>query len=155
MKTTFVNWYYPDMSRMWHENKITQSNVHINYIMEYSKIKKLNPLWIRHWSAPIYTVVYRLKFGLSPQHLPCADPESLVRGGPVETLYTTKTDGVSQASWWWPNIECWLGSFVIFKGVQTSIPEESYCFEVFRAESRPPVPATLDLHMIFHILCMQ
>ena len=70
----------------------------------------------------------------------CADPESLARGGPT-FFYKGKDDpnsansvppsvrqrnaiigppakrhlnGVSLAGRWWPNIECWLGSFVIY-----------------------------------------
>ena len=26
-------------------------------------------------------------------------------------------NGVSLACWWWPKIECWLGSFIIFQGI--------------------------------------
>ena len=30
-------------------------------------------------------------------------------------------NGISLASWCWPNIKCWLGSFVIFQGIWTRI----------------------------------
>ena len=33
----------------------------------------------------------------------------------------TPLNGVSLAGRCWPNIECWLGSFVIFQGILTSI----------------------------------
>ena len=36
--------------------------------------------------------------------LPCGDPEN-----------------VSIEGLWWPNIECWIGIFVIIQGIQTSI----------------------------------
>ena len=39
-----------------------------------------------------------------------------------------KTIGISQAVRWWPIIKCWLGSFVVFEGVRTSIPEETHSF---------------------------
>ena len=35
---------------------------------------------------------------------------------------------LSLAGQWWPNIECWLGSFVIFQGIRTSIAKEPYSF---------------------------
>ena len=42
----------------------------------------------------------------------------------------------------WPNIECRLGSFVIFHGIQTSIDNQPYSFVIFQGGrgSRPPVP---------------
>ena len=39
---------------------------------------------------------------------------------------------VSLAGRWWPNIECWLGTFVLFQGIQTSIAKKSYIFAVFQ-----------------------
>ena len=35
---------------------------------------------------------------------------------------------------WWPNIECWLCSFVIFHGIQTSIAKKPYIFCDFSGE---------------------
>ena len=34
--------------------------------------------------------------------------------------------------WWWPNIECWLGSFMIFQGIWTSIAKKPYSFVIFQ-----------------------
>ena len=69
--------------------------------------------------------------------MPCADPESFVRGGPTLTSVLEGRDdpsefnykraiigppakrhlyGVSLACRKWPKIECWLGSFVFFRG---------------------------------------
>ena len=33
-------------------------------------------------------------------------------------------NGFSLACWWWPKIECWLGSFVIFQVIRTSIAKK-------------------------------
>ena len=41
-------------------------------------------------------------------------------------------NGVSLASRWCPNIECWLGSFVIFQGMRTSIAQKPYIFVIFQ-----------------------
>ena len=41
-------------------------------------------------------------------------------------------NGVSPAGPWWPNIECWLGSFVIFQGIRTSIAKKPYIFVIFQ-----------------------
>ena len=35
-------------------------------------------------------------------------------------------NGVSLAYWWWLNIECWLGSFVIFQEIWTRIARKPY-----------------------------
>ena len=34
--------------------------------------------------------------------------------------------------WRWPNIEFWLGSFVIFLGIRTTINKESNSFVIFQ-----------------------
>ena len=44
-------------------------------------------------------------------------------------------NGVSLACWWWPNIECWLGSLVIFRGIWTRIAKNLYTFVIFREDS--------------------
>ena len=41
-------------------------------------------------------------------------------------------NGVSLAERWWPNIECWLGSFVIFQGIRTSIAKKPFIFVIFQ-----------------------
>ena len=55
-------------------------------------------------------------------------------------------NGVSLACRWWPNIECWLGSFVIFQGFRTSIAKKPYILWFFRGGVRIPCPP-LDPHM--------
>ena len=93
----------------------------------------------------------------------CADPESFVRGCPNLIMYffvdggirgskycykwaiigpPAKRDfnGVSLEGRWWPNIEYWLVSFVIFQGIRTSIAQKPYIFEIFSGGSGPPVP---------------
>ena len=37
-------------------------------------------------------------------------------------------NGVSLACRWWPNIECWLGSFVIVQGIRTNIAKKPFIF---------------------------
>ena len=49
-------------------------------------------------------------------------------------------NGVCLVCRWCPNIECWLGSFVIFQGVRTSIAKKPYNFVIFQEEPRPSVP---------------
>ena len=55
-------------------------------------------------------------------------------------------NGVSQAGWWWPNIECWLGSFVVLHGIGTNIAKKPYILWFFRL-SLDPLSPTLDPHM--------
>ena len=47
-------------------------------------------------------------------------------------------NGVLMAGLWWPNIEYWLGSFVIFQGIWTRIAKKSYIF--CDQTPRPPPP---------------
>ena len=66
-----------------------------------------------------------------------------------------RLNGVSLAGRWWPNIECWLCSFVIFQGIQTSIAKKPYIFVIFQVEgSGPPAPsgsAHVSLHCIWRL----
>ena len=57
-------------------------------------------------------------------------------------------NGVSLVSRWWPNMECWLGSFVIFLGIRTSSAKESYIFCDFSGGSRPPVSLSGSAHVV-------
>ena len=40
-------------------------------------------------------------------------------------------NGVSLAGRRWPNIECWLGSFVISQGIWSSIAKKAFIFVIF------------------------
>ena len=40
-----------------------------------------------------------------------------------------------------------FGSFVIFKGIQTSIAKKPYIFAIFQGGVQPPVPPPLDPRM--------
>ena len=46
-----------------------------------------------------------------------------------------------------PNIECWLSSFVIFQGTQTSIAKKPYIFVMLQWGREPQSPP-LDLCML-------
>ena len=56
-------------------------------------------------------------------------------------------NGVLLGCRWWPNIECWLGSFVIFQGIGNSIAKKPYNFVIFQGggvSGPPPPPRSLD-----------
>ena len=40
-------------------------------------------------------------------------------------------NGVWLVCQWWPNIECWLSSFVIFQGIQTSVAKKHFISVIF------------------------
>ena len=96
-----------------------------------------------------------LMFWFSPTSNPCFDPESFFRVGPtLTTLFlnwwvdpntteigpsSARQRTVSLACQRWPNIECWLGSFVIFRGSGTVWYGTLY-FCVFSGGPGPPVP---------------
>ena len=85
----------------------------------------------------------------------CADPESFVRGDPTLTTFFSRwwergskhhymrpiigppakhhLNGASLACRWWPNIECWLGSFEILKGTGP-VCQEPLFFKILRGE---------------------
>ena len=54
---------------------------------------------------------------------------SLMRGGRIQIPLL--------AGYQWPNIECLLGSFVIFQGIRTSIAKEPYIFVIFQGGGDP------------------
>ena len=62
-------------------------------------------------------------------------------------------NGVLLAGRWWPNIECWLDSFVIFQRIRNSIAKKPYIFFLFFRVTpcrRPkPPPPPLDPPMPF------
>ena len=85
----------------------------------------------------------------------CVDPEIFIWGGPTSTVFwggwwgkeefryhykwaiigppaKRHLNGVLLAGWWWLNIECRLGSFVIFQGIWTSIAKIPYIFVIFQ-----------------------
>ena len=85
----------------------------------------------------------------------CADPESFFKGGPTLRMFffslffnnwiqiplksghhrpasQTSLNAVSLVCRWWPNMEYWLGSFVIFQGIRTSIAKKLYIFVIFQ-----------------------
>ena len=58
-----------------------------------------------------------------------------------------KRHGVSLAGRWWQNIKCWLGRFVIFQEIRTSITRKPYNFVIFQRGSGPPVPPSGSAHV--------
>ena len=63
-------------------------------------------------------------------------------------------NGVSLACQWWPNVDCWLGSFVIFQGIRTSIVKKPCFCEFSGGGVLTPVPSgsaheQQQLHWVF------
>ena len=88
-------------------------------------------------------------------HITSTDPESFVRGDRTQlwqlyflmrergSYYHLKwtiigppakghLNGVSLVGRWWPTVERWLGSFVIFQRIWTSIAKELHSFVIFK-----------------------
>ena len=94
----------------------------------------------------------------------CADPESFLRGGPTLTTFffswwweggskynykraiidppaKRHLNGVLPVGPWWPNIGCWLGSFVVLQGIRISIAKKTIFFVIFKGGGvRTPCP---------------
>ena len=64
----------------------------------------------------------------------------------------TPLNGVSQVGRLWATIECWLGSFVIFQRVRTSIAKKPYIFVIFHGGGgvRTPCPPSGSAHEMPH-----
>ena len=54
------------------------------------------------------------------------------RGSNFDTFFKRWKRSHIALKWWWPNKECWLGSFVIFQGFRTSIAKKPYIFVIFQ-----------------------
>ena len=58
-------------------------------------------------------------------------------------------NGLSLACRWWPNIECWLGSFGIFRGSGPILQRNPIFLWFFRGgEGRPPALPSGSVHVI-------
>ena len=100
-------------------------------IMAKFRLFQVKVMFKQHVNLMIWTWILRLQTA-SRNEYPCKN-------------------GVSQACWWWPNIECWLGSFVIFQGIWTRIAKKPYIFCAFSGGGvRTPGPLPLDPHMSVH-----
>ena len=64
----------------------------------------------------------------------------LVDGG-IEDPNTAKMGHHRLVGRCWPNIECWLGSFVILLGIRTSIAKKPYILWFFRGVPTPCPPS--------------
>ena len=61
-------------------------------------------------------------------------------------------NAVSLAGRWWPNIVCWLGSFVILPVIRTSIAKKPLTFVIFRGVWSPcHPPPWIRLCYIIHV----
>ena len=57
-------------------------------------------------------------------------------------------NGVSLACRLWPNIECWLGGFVLFQGIRASIAMKPYIYVIFKGGGPDPYPPSGSAHVI-------
>ena len=64
-----------------------------------------------------------------------------------ETLF--KCVSLAGRWWWWPNIECWLGSFVIFQGIRTSIAKKPFILWFFRRGGGGGAPVAHVRYMVY------
>ena len=87
--------------------------------------------------------------------IPCADPGSsnfdnvlifAFLGGREDPK--TTISGPSSARQGNANIECWLGSFILFQGARTNIAKKPYIFKIVRGggglDPLPPTTLPLD-----------
>ena len=49
-------------------------------------------------------------------------------------------NAISLAGQSWPNIECWLGSFVVLQEIRASIAKKNYIFVIFQGGGPDPLP---------------
>ena len=64
-------------------------------------------------------------------------------------------NGVLLAGRWWPKIEYWLGKFVIFQAIQTSIAKQVSIFVIFQGGPDSLSPASYgSAHGLLYITCL-
>ena len=95
------------------------------------------------------------------RQLSCVDPESFARGGPTLTFCEGREDpnstkkGLAKSVLCWrayDGIECWLGSFMNFKEIRTSIAKKpSFCDFQGVGGGGPDPCSSLDPRMI--VIC--
>ena len=73
--------------------------------------------------------------------------ERVIIGPPAKR----RLNGVSLACRSWPNIECWLGSFMIFLGIRTSIVKKPYIFAIFQGGGSGPLPPSGSAHRLSEV----
>ena len=77
------------------------------------------------------------------------DPKVHYKWAIIGPLAKRNLDGVSLAGRWWPNIDCWLASFVIFQRIRTSIAIKPDIFVIFQGGSKPlSPPLALPMHRL-------
>ena len=59
---------------------------------------------------------------------------------------------VSLACRWWPNIECWLGSYVFFQGIRTNIAKKPYMYVIFQGGVPSPPPLWIRTCLIIRYI---
>ena len=77
------------------------------------------------------------------------DPNAIISGPSL----ARQQNSISLVGRWWPNIECWLGSFVVLQGIRTSVAKKPYIFCDFSGGGggvQTPPPPPLDSHMWYN-----
>ena len=76
-------------------------------------------------------------------------PNTAINGPSSAPPAKRHCNGVSLAGQRWPNIKCWLGSFVIFQGIRTSIAQKPLFFVILQeggggGSPVPPLDPLMD-----------
>ena len=111
----------------------------------------LAPLQMQHARiqvGPILTTLFSFDEGLEDSNT-CT---TKIGQSPPPPPAKRHLNGASLANRWWPNIEYWLGSLVIFQGIRTSIaakplfqgdtdpcPSKPYIFVIFQGGGSGPL----------------
>ena len=75
--------------------------------------------------------------------------------GPSSSRHHHRPASETLAGRWWPITECWLGSFVVLQGIQTSIAKRPYIFCDFSGGGggvRTPYPPSGSAHGVLLVV---
>ena len=119
----------------WRQLLLPNKHLHFCYLFD---IRSVDVMGIKH----DFLCISMKDEGLTAPEGPSTwvDPESFVKGFKFDNIFFLVDEGIEPKriqipllmGHHWPAIKCWLGSFVIFQWIWTSIARKPYIFVIFQ-----------------------
>ena len=112
-----------------------------NFVLNHARIQTVFSEWVQLWK-----LFFLFDEGIEDQNNTKSDP--------LPARVTPDLNGISLAGQWWLNIECWLGSFVIFKESGSVLLKHS-SFVIFQGAVPPPPPGASHAPCKMGVICLE